>query len=131
MADEFVNRAYLVIDGTEIECEDISYRYDEDGADEVKPMNRQNRASGFSGGVMMAELSATVPEPKGGHRIDFDEIMLSKTEFEAAIEYEDDRVRTFRRCRIRNLEGSNRSGSHGTTTLTIRSLKPAPRTFRT
>jgi hypothetical protein len=125
MAQEYVDRAYLSVDGTEIECEEITYRLSRDGQDTVKTMNRLNRGSGFSGGVVTAELTAQVPEPKGGHAVNFDQLLADGTVFNAVIEYEGGTRRLFRECRVRDVEGATRQGDKGMATLTIDCLKPS------
>lgn len=121
---QFVNRAYLVVDGKTVFCEELSYKLAEDGRDIVKTMNPRNRAEGYQGGVITAELTATVPQPHGGFAVDFHKLFLDGTEFAAVIEYDDGARASFGQCRIKDPEVSSRQGEKTTLNLTIDSLDP-------
>jgi hypothetical protein len=85
---DYVARAYLVIDGAEIECSAI----DNEGASNttrINTMNRQNRTRGYVQGVPEESFTATIPIPHGGLGIDLHTMKRDKVTFGAAIEYED------------------------------------------
>jgi hypothetical protein len=122
---EYVARAYLTIDGTEIDCKSITNKLGLDGHDVVKTMNRRNRAKGFKSGVPTFELSAEVPVPEGGLGVDFHDLLISKKIFTATTEYNDGRSLSYYDCQVHSLEWDAKHGDDVTAKLDIRALDAA------
>lgn len=120
MAD-YADRAYLIIDGTVVECKSITPK-GSNNAEPVKTMNRANRAKGFAGGVPDFEISAVVPQPIGGHVVDFDQLMADRTRVSAIIEVEEGPDLDYSPALITDVEHGAEEGSSLDTTLTMRAL---------
>lgn len=125
MSKEFVKRIYMLVDGTQINVEELGYEITEEGHAAIMTMNRENRAEGYTGGIVMAELSATVPIPAGGlpGGINLKQMKADKTEFSMVYEQDDGGLTSFRDCKIKTLSGSMRQGDKLTESITIDSLR--------
>jgi len=121
MPEEYVDRAYLDIDGTTIECTEITPK-DSCEVAPVETMNPLNRAIGYTSGIPKYEISATVPLPQGGHAVNFRKAMRDKTEFTTTILYVGGKSITYLRCRITDVEQGSEQGSRTDTKLTILAL---------
>lgn len=121
MPDEFVDRAYLDIDGTTLECTEISVK-DSIDLEAVKTMNPLNRGVGWMSGIPEYEITCTVPLPLGGHPVNFREIMRDKIEFTIVVLYVGGKSITYLRCRISDLEQGSEQGGRTDTKLTIKAL---------
>ncbi|MFT0806348.1 phage tail protein [Avibacterium paragallinarum] len=74
---EYDGFAVLEVDGVEIEILDLNVTK-QTGRQLVKTMNSEGRARGFAKGIATWELSFTAVSPKGGPKIDWDEISDAK-----------------------------------------------------
>lgn len=96
----YIDRAYLEIDGTVIDCSAIE-ETTADGVAPVPTMNRENRAKGYSGGVMQYTFTATVPIPEDdGLPVDFYQMKRDKVLFGASIIEQNGATISFVDCRI-------------------------------
>lgn len=121
MPEEFVDRAYLDIDGTTIECTEVTPK-DSIDIDSVKTMNPQNRAIGWVSGIPEHEITATVPLRQDGMLIPWRKYLRDKTEFTTTILYVGGQAVTYMRCRVADVENASEQGSRTDTSITIRGL---------
>lgn len=122
MGLEYVNRAFIDIDGTVLEAESVDNSTIVDGFDKVKTMNRDNRARGFQRGVVMYDLTMTIPVPAEGLEIDFDEYVEEGTFFQAFIEYQGGKSKSFYDCVLSEVKRSSASGTVTKMELTFSAL---------
>ena len=109
MSTLYVSRAYLEINGTQVECSDLEYS-SENGVDKVKTMNRANRSKGYVDGIPDWSFTATVPVPHEGLPISLDDVFADRIEFDAMIELEGGAQRQFSSCRISSLSLKSADG---------------------
>ncbi len=125
MPEEFVDRAYLDIDGITIECVSITPK-DTNELNPVKTMNPLNRSRGWTSGIPDFEYSAVVPLSQDGSRIPWRRYMRERTEFTTTIQYEgSDEAITYTRCRIADVEQGSEEGSRTDTTIEVKALDTA------
>jgi len=125
MSQQFIDRAYLDIEGTVVECSSLTPN-GEYGLESVKTMNRANRGRGWTSNVPDFELSAEVPLPHGGHSVDFDKIAREKTEFTATVKYDDGTGWAYLSCRVSRIEEPSQVDGGTVTNITIGALDRRP-----
>lgn len=108
---EFITRAFVDVDGTNVECKEVDWTGSADGLEPVKVMNRKNRAVGYTEGNMVYEFTLTVPAPASGEEVDFHDLMAERTEFACTIEYDGGSTRVFARSRVSSVNPSSTSES--------------------
>lgn len=121
MATDYVARAFLEIDGTLIEAKEASYKITRE-QEMVNTMNEKQRSTGYIDGIPAFELSLVVPLPRGGHSVNFDQLCLDGTLFETKFLYEGGQSRTFRDCKIKDVDNPSREGEGTDTTITCDAL---------
>lgn len=121
MAVIYADRVFIDIDGAIIPCKEGTYNASKD-TETVKPMNRTGRATGYVNGVLQVELSLVVPMPKDGHEVNLDQMMLDDTLFVTTYLYNDGTARTFRDCKITEIDQSGAEGEGSDTTITVMGL---------
>ncbi len=121
---QFVTRAFIEKDGTRLDAEEIGYELTIDGKDRVKTMHASNFAQGHSGGVKMADITATIAQ-RFGAPVDLRQVWLNEEDFTTVVEEEDGRVLTFAECRLSSVRVAARSGDKLTLDVTIEALRVA------
>ncbi len=121
---ERIDRAYLDIDGEEIECDSIEISFD--GSKEPREtMNRRNRPSSHKHGVPKVSISAEFPMDLD-HQTKFVKMQAENTRFTTVIEYAGDsggsRTVTVLDCEIYEANFSASVGDNTTISLEIQGL---------
>ncbi len=116
---QIVDRAFLLIDGTDFECKSIDPNWEMDGHEVVRVMNRRNRSAGHKSGTPTFDMTVEIPLPVGGHALNFTQMMLARQEFAVVIEYQDGASFTVVDCQIKKVGQTSTSGDDTTTTLDI------------
>lgn len=99
MASQYVSRAFMEINGVELEFDEIEYELNKN-TERVNNMNRENRTKGFIRPIPEISITGTISLPQGGLALDLDALALSNSEFPVSILYDDGKARTFTDCTL-------------------------------
>lgn len=115
-----VDRAYLELDGEQIDCKSITVRTS-GNKNKVNTMNRKNRAVGYTRGIPEFSIDADFPYD-ADLATNFDNLALSKTQFTTVVEYEDGDTFSYLDCQVDEVERSAGEGGDVGIKLTISAL---------
>jgi len=105
MATQYVDRAFLSVDGADIEAKSINWKGSADGHEPVKVMSRENRAKGYTRGPLIFELSIVIPMKQAkGSEVDVEKLFSDETLFTTVVEYRGGRTRSFTDCMIKEID---------------------------
>lgn len=116
----YVDRAYLIIDGENYECDSIKVAIN-DKTKPVQTMNRENRAKGYSRGVIEYTLSVEVPLDLDSE-IDFYAMLEDGEEFGVNVEYEGGSTHSYMQCRLSKIDIDSKEGDATKYSLDIHAL---------
>ncbi len=110
-----VDRTYLEIDGEIVPCTTLDEDIDPT-MNPVEAMTKDNLILGYAYGNPKIRLTAEVPMDAESD-VDFDAMVLGKTQFSAAIEYEGGGSKTYVDCVIAKYTVRSRQGQQVTYSL--------------
>lgn len=116
MATDYVDRVIVEVEGTIVEATEGTYNANPN-TERVKPMTAKNRATGFVDGSPDFEGSMIVPEPEGGHVVNFNQLMLDRTLIQIKYIYAEGNTRSFADCRITEVDQPGSEGEGVSTTI--------------